>query len=425
MFACLHVPGLPRCTGRAALYECASAFSPLVEETAPDAVVLAIGGTENLFGSPRELAAALARRAAALGLDARVAIASNPDAAVHAARGRAGITVIGPGQEAGALAPLPVAVLSPPPEIADTFVLWGIRTCGDLARLGEAGVAERLGPEGVRLRKLARGAGDRPLAPADPPPLFEETIELEYPVALLEPLLFILARLLNQLCTRLEARGLAANELRVRLKLTDQSEHERAHRLPFPMRDSRTFLKLLQLDLDAHPPPAPVTAVLLSAGAASPRVVQNGMFVPLAPEPEKLELTLARIAHVVGEGNVGAPELTDTHRPDAFRVKRFSHFSAARGQPRRERARLLTLRLFRPPLRAEVEAPAGQPALVRAGAVWGRVTARAGPWRTAGDWWRPDAFSRDEWDVALTDGALYRLYLDRLAGEWYVEGSYD
>ncbi len=421
MFACLHVPGLPE-SRRAALRECAAAFSPQVEETAPDTVVLAIGGTEHLFGSPRELADALARRAAALGLDARVAIAGNPDAAVHAARGRAGITVIPPGQEARALAPLLVAVLSPPPEIDETFVLWGIRTCGDLARLGEAGVAERLGPEGVRLRKLALGAGDRPLAPADPPPLFEETLELEYPVALLEPLLFILARLLSQLCARLEERGLAANELRVRLKLTGQSEHERAHRLPFPMRDSRAFLKLLQLDLDAHPPRAPVTAVLVSAGPASPRVVQNGMFVPLAPEPEKLEVTLARIAHVVGEGNVGAAELIDTHRPDAFRVKRWG----GRACPTPTgHVRLFTLRRFRPPLRAEVEAPAGQPALVRAGAVWGRVVDRAGPWRTAGDWWRPDAFSRDEWDVALTDGALYRIYLDRLAGEWYVEGSYD
>ena len=86
---------------------------------------------------------------------------------------------------------------------------------------------------------------------------------------------------------------------------------------------------------------------------------------------------------------------------------------------------MFALRRFRPPLRAEVEAPAGQPALVRAGAVWGRVVDRAGPWRIASDWWRPDAFARDEWDVVLTDGALYRIYQDRLAGAWFVEGSYD
>src|ERR1044071_708686 len=56
---------------------------------------------------------------------------------------------------------------------------------------------------------------------------------------------------------------------------------------------------------------------------AKPRVVQNGLFVPLSPEPGKLELTLARVKAVVGEENVGAAEITDTQRPDAFEIKKF------------------------------------------------------------------------------------------------------
>jgi hypothetical protein len=38
-----------------------------------------------------------------------------------------------------------------------------------------------------------------------------------------------------------------------------------------------------------------------------PRVLQNGLFVPLAPAPDKLELTLARLAKLVGEENIGSP----------------------------------------------------------------------------------------------------------------------
>ncbi len=94
---------------------------------------------------------------------------------------------------------------------------------------------------------------------------------------------------------------------------------QRTIHLPVPLLDANIFLKLLQLDLKAHPPGAPVTKVLLRIEPAKPRPAQNGLFLPASPEPEKLELTLARIAGVVGEGRAGSPQLLDTHRPQAFR----------------------------------------------------------------------------------------------------------
>jgi hypothetical protein len=158
---------------------------------------------------------------------------------------------------------------------------------------------------------------------AKPPPGFEKSIELDDPIELLEPLSFIIARLLNQLCANLQAHGLAVDELKLRLKLEDKTEHQRAIRLPFPMRESGVFLKLLLLDIESHPPPLAIIAVSIICEPGKPRSIQNGLFQPLAPEPEKLELTLARLTRLVGESNVGSPELVDTHRPGAFRVKRF------------------------------------------------------------------------------------------------------
>ncbi|MGA2327039.1 MAG: DNA polymerase Y family protein [Bryobacteraceae bacterium] len=420
MFASIHVPGISP-ERHARLLECASDFSPWVEETAPDTVTLDIGSLTHLFGSPRNVAEAMARRAAELGLAANVAVAANPDAAVHGARGFAG-TVVMSEKEAGLL---PSELLEAPPEIAATLAMWGIRTFGEFAALPEDGIAERLGPLGVHLQKLARGAGNRPLKPANPPPAFEESFDLEYPLVLLEPLSFLLARLLGALCARLDSHGLATHELRLRLKLENGGAHERTLRLPFPMRDAKAFLKLLSLDLDAHSPPAPVTAVSLSAEPVNPRVVQHGLFLPPAPEPQKLELTLARIAKLVGEGNVGSPELLDTHRPGAFRLKRFTVARPLGCRVGTHADATLALRVFRPALRAQVQAPNGRPARVEARGVRGRVLQMAGPWRTSGDWWRPDTWSRDEWDVTLSGGALYRLYRDRHGGEWFVEGRYD
>ena len=89
------------------------------------------------------------------------------------------------------------------------------------------------------------------------------------------------------------------------------------------MRDHKVFLKLLLLDTEMHPPAAAVIAVSINCEPVKPRVLQNGLFIPLAPEPEKLELTLARIAKLVGETNVGSPVVLNTHRPDAFAMKRF------------------------------------------------------------------------------------------------------
>jgi protein ImuB len=462
----------------AALLDCACAFSPRVEDTAPDTLIADIAGLERLFGPPAQLARDLARRAADLGLEANVAVAADPDAAMHAARGFSGVTLIEPGHERDRLGTLPVDVLfmgkelpsgappSPPParvgstdwnpaEILETLDRWGVRTFRALASLPPIPVTERLGQRGLYLQKLAAGATRRTIVPAEPPLHFEEAIEMEYPVDLLEPLAFVLARLLEQLCARLSARSLATNELRLRMRLTDfrsdestdlpaaennsslrsvnpsiAEEFTRTLKLPVPMNDAKTFLKLLQLDLQAHPPSAPVAKIWLAAEPVRPRHAQTGLFLPEAPAPERLELTLARIGGVVGEQNVGSPEVLDTHRPDAFRMQRFSLAEAARGQlsALRTHATPLALRVFRPPRRAKVQIKSGKPVHVWAPGVCGDIVACAGPWRTSGEWWTDSPWHRDEWDIAVHNDqgtSLYRLYQDVKSKGWFVYGTYD
>jgi protein ImuB len=420
MFAAIHV-NADRPGGLSHnLLRLAQEFSPQVEQTAADTVALDADGLERIHGLPQQIAAALARRAAERGLEASVAIAADLDTAIHAARGFAGVSVVPYGDEAKYLGSLPLTLLGPTPEMQETLERWGIRRFRDLAALPELGLAERLGPEGLRLHKLARGAGDRPLVPIEEPLHFEEEAELEYPLDQREPLLFVLARLLNGLRARLASHGLATIELRLRLKLENRGEHSRTLRFPVPMLDTRAFLKLFDLDLGAHPPPSPVVKVWLEAEPAKPRAAQTGLFIPLAPEPEKLELTLARLRGLVGEGNVGSPELLDTHRPGAFAMRSYGAGGRGRGG---EGAKYLAMRAIRPARMARVQMASGQPVHVQAEGVRGHVVSSAGPWRTSGDWWTNDPWARDEWDIALSDGALYRIYSEQ--GRWFVDGSYD
>jgi len=461
---------LQESAAHAALLDCAQSFSPCVEDAACDTVLLDLTGMESLLGSLPEISRAIHHRAAALGLTANVAVASNPDATMLAARGlcgdgscgvgalaRVGVTVIPPGKEAEQLGTLPVEVLfadrqdgdaqKTAARLLETLTRWGIRTLRALAALPEVSLSERLGQEGLHLQQLALGAASRTLVPVEAPPQFEEAIELEHPIVLLEPLAFLLNRLLDQICARLASRALSTQELRLTLELENFSarnqqskiNHQqfvRTLRLPLPMLDAKVFLKLLQLDLNAHPPGAPIVKIHLAAEPARPRSAQGGLFLPPSPEPEKLELTLARIASMVGENKVGALELLDTHHPEGFRMQRFVAEPARKTSHEKtqdsaeEKSAVTALRRFRPPLRASVTLENGHPVslVCRKKDVQGAVLWRAGPWRSSGDWWEREAWSRDEWDLAIRNGeaiSFHRLVHDLLGGGWFVEGTYD
>jgi protein ImuB len=471
----------------AALLDAAWSVSPRVEDTAPDTIVLDLEGLTTLFGSNENIAQELARRVAAIGLAARVAVAANIEVAIHAARGFLGIMIIPAGEERQRLGALPVGVLTTEAETLEIFERWGVETLQALAALPVLQLSERLGQEGVRLSELARGVRQRALVLAQAPSGFAEEMELDDAVEELEPLSFLLGRLLDQLCARLEARALAVRAVRIRFELQPSFEkdfqalqedlrtkpgvkhYEKVLTLPVPMRNAKTLLKLLRLQLQGDPPVAPIQKIYMTADAAAPRVAQNGLFVPCGPDPEKLEVTIARLGKLVGEGNLGCAELVDSHRPESFRMTRFvvaSEQNKRRGksEPKvREnsdaRATVTALRVVRPPQAVRVELQDEQPAKVYLRGMRGEVVAASGPWRSSGDWWQEDAWHQDEWDLEIEFSAssvvaaqhaapvqlqqksersqpnkhsnsgpqrgLYRIYYDALRKEWFLRGVYD
>ena len=242
----------------------------------------------------------------------------------------------------------------------------------------------------------------------------------------LEPLAFLLQRLLEPLCAHLVQRGRRAAALELELRLVDGRRHARRLAPPAPSADPRTWRTLLILDLESHPPGEAAQALLVRAEPTPARRVQFSLLDPAQPAPEALAETLGRLSAWTAAGRGGAPRLLDTHRPGAFALSTFS--PPPSGSRREPPPALLTpgrvaLRAFRPPLPAEVALQAGVPRFVSATGLHGPVLDCAGPWRASGDWW-DEAWARDEWDVALPAG-LFRLFRDRLQGGWYVEGELD
>ena len=447
-------------SARAALLQCASQFSPRVECLTPnpsptemsdthfcavhrgpqharcwhDGVILDIAGTEKLLGPPEKLTQKLLHSVRTLGIHATVIVSTNLDAALCLARSMPVRTaVIPPGEEQKILAPLPLSVLPLTPEHAETFARWGIATLGALAALPEKELIARLGQEGRRLRQLARGQAPHLLVPADPPFTLEERIELDSPVELLDSLLFVLGVLLDHLIVRATAQILALASVTVTLALEGGSTHTRTVRPALPNNDRRLWLRLLHLDLQAHPPSAAILSVTLTADPGNTSKVQLGLFSPQLPDPARLDVTLARIRSFVGEQRIGRAVLEDTHRPDAFRMEPFAipatsaAVPAPQGQARSARRRL------RPPEPVTVTLHQRRPTSFVFRNQRYTVERAWGPWYFSGNWWGVECWSMEKWDlVARADsGATISCSITRnpmrpaTTDDWCIEELYD
>jgi len=485
------------------LVDVARSYSPRVEVLSEQIVLLDLEGLTRLFGDASAIGERLRQSAVEQGhAPVRVALAATRTAAILLATARPGVTVVPEGEEAAVLAPLPLRTLTavaalafrvpspesrapsrgarsssteprilgrrslvrlraercgetstklgersrgeggPNPDALAVLSRWGLRTLGDLAALPAADLSARLGQAGVWWQRLARGEAPGPLVPTAVEELFEASLELEWPIDGLEPLSFILTRLLDPLCQRLERRDRGAAVLHVRLRLVTRALHLRSLQLPAPMRDPKVLRTLLLLDLESHPAPAGIDVVTIAIDPTPGRIVQESLLTRARPAPEQISTLLARLQALMGEGRCGSPALVDSHRPGAFAMTPFRVVDEPRASER-DACPAATLRRFRLPIPARVLIEHGRPISVRTdrqSLQGGRVQTSAGPWRTSGEWWKTAAapaateldalrgrvgWNRDEWDVALSDGAIYRVFEDRDSGRWFVEAVVD
>ena len=343
------------------------------------------------------------------------------------------------------IASLPIEVLQLEPETAETLNNWGIRNFHSLATLPAHPLAQRFGQRGLYLRQLARGKVNRKLIAAEPVTRFQESIELDESLELLEPLTFLLNRMLEQLTSRLKMRSLATDHIQINMELEYHPERQlKNHRavagsalfqenvkIPVPTQDARILLKLLQLNLAEHPPSAPVKKIMVEAFPAAVRFAQPGLYEPRAPEPAKLEVTMARLRAVVGDQDesghslVGFPRVKDSHRPDSFEVLP-SPWKPVDKKERRRFVPKLAMRAFRPPLRARVELKHHIPSALIFQGRRKTVLRASGPWRTSGGWWdKAEEWDRSEWDIELSVEdycEFYRIFHDHQSEQWFVEG---
>ncbi len=419
---------------KAAILECAGAFSPRVENACNDnsfCCVIDIAGTEKLFGPPAALAKSLLERVRDLGIAASIAVSSNFQTAICLVRGlssRPGVTIIALGEERAALTSLSLTVLDLSEEHAETFSLWGIHTLGMLAELPEKALIARMGQEGKRLLQLARGEMRHLFQPVEPSFALEERMELDTPVELLDSLLFVIGVMLDQLIVRATVRILALASVSVSLFLEGGESHTRTVRPALPTNDRQLWIKLIHLDLEAHPPQAPILSLALTAEPGAISKVQLGLFSPQLPEPMRLDVTLARIRAIVGEDCVGRAVLNDTHKPDEFRMEAFSVATGSISELAR-RPHCAAMRALRPAERITVKLRQKRPDALFFREKLYTVQQAYGPWVMSGDWWNQTLWSLHQWDLVAhsQDGSSLCCCLTYQTASdcWQIVALYD
>lgn len=429
------------------LLELAEKATPRFEEVAPGLLVLDCKGLSDPYAAAGELASG----AAELGLKANVGVSMNRLVALSAARTQPGVTHVYPGQEEGFLQALPLDTLPLDDGELRTLNRWGLRTVGELAQLSPARLSERFGERGACMARLARGKESSTLQVYQPPARLEVSRDFDWEIEALEPLMLAMTDMLEQLCLRLHGLDQAAGGLTTRLQLADGGEFERTIELPSPLSDAHVLLTLVRIDLAAHPPPAAVEGACVLAKPVQCPQTRRDLFGPELASPERMAVMLARLGGLVGSERVGAPSVPDTYRTGVAALKMF------RPTPERAKARRraapgralaasepvaarssrpapacpstpprasLVFRCYRPSHAARVVLREDRPAQFEAQGVRGPVTACAGPWHVSGEWWTPDGWQYQEWDVEVA-GGLYRACCERTTGEWFLVGEYD
>ncbi len=411
----------------AVLLESGFSCSPWVEATGEGIC------TCELRGSPRESCSRLQSvptHLARLDLAARVGVAENPDLALLAAyHAQPANPVLQVTDTRSFLADLPVAVLAPDPAIAAILQQWGIHTLGALTALPETALTERLGPAAHALWQRAAGRAQRLLHLTLPPVVYEEAMEFEHEIETLEPLLFIVRRFLDQLVVRLAVAYRVPGKLTLSLTCTDARQHHSVFRIPSPTDNVDVLFRVIHTHLENFSASSPISALRMRAQPALPPSQQLGLFETALRNPNGFSETLARLGALLGPDQVGCPMLIDTHQPDRFTmaVPDFLSLAAtpAGGRVAEEPPPSygLPLRRFRPPLPAQVELAHRAPVRLQSAVGGGGIRAHRGPYQASGDWWDHQPWAREEWDVELTGGGLYRL--SRQPDGWFVEGVYD
>lgn len=418
------------------------AVSPWGEENGADGFFLDVAGAAHLFGGEERLLADLLHRLGRFGLPARLAVADTAGAAWALSRYRAAPSVIAPsGQEAEALAPLPIEALRLSPETRTTLRRLGFKRVGALLDKPRAPFAARFPAELLTRLDQALGRVNEPLAYIAPPPVYHSLRYLLEPIFSQEAVVAIATRLMQNLVHVLERDGVGARALRLALYRVDGAVKAFDLGLTMPTRSAAHVARLIDLKLERIDGTADAGFGFEALGLAvtvteSMEARQTDLTSDFddGDRTERVAGLIDNLRQRLGPLSVRQFEPVASHIPE-----RAEALSAATGSapswPAADEARprpLLLLPRAEPAEEVMALVPEGPPRRFRWRGVTYDITGTQGPERIAGEWWRDRAPqpTRDYYLVEDKGGHRFWLYREGLyeretaSPRWFVHGLF-
>lgn len=383
---------------------------------------------------PRPLAESLLAILRAHGRPAsRAGVARTPIAAevaaVHGDRALP-ITEVPPGRDREFLAPFPISVLHPEPDLGALLEGTGIERCGDLAALDRESVEVRFGGAALALWRLARGDDRRHLFGPPPPPLPHASLEwTDYVLRDPERLLFVVNRLVASVCRSLRERGQGASGFTLVFALDRGGAVEQPFRPSRANADPRTWIRLVRDGLERVRLPDAVSGIALRVDAARPsESVQGDLldrgFATAGVAEAAVAKVLDRNALLLAPRNSRHPLLrrrTEWLEQPASLVWARPQLGPGDAEP------CLALYLLPEPERVVVQTADRRgyavPVRYRGKDGWHELLTASGPDCVSGGRW-DEPYAYELYCCVRADGELVQLGRDARRGAWELHGTW-
>ncbi len=422
MLLCVSLKGVPSPVAWEELLDALDAVSPLVDDVRAGLAFLDMRG---IAGTPLHWMAQARAIAAPFCLPLRMGAGDTKIAARAAAQSDDGGVCV-PGCERTLLAPFALSFLDIDPKIVDRLRVLGIERLGDLASLPHGPFVRRFGPEAARWHALAQGVDRTPFVPRAHAVAIEASMYGEGRAEDEAQVIFALRMLLSRIAADLERCGKRAGALTLDVELEDAQTQRFNVPLASSTAQERAMLDVVRAKLEGVTFPAAIVGLRVRAAELEEGGEALGLLSGDDFDPQTVAVTIARIEAALGEtvrqaSTCNAHVLEERFAYERYEPPKRTLMLDDDATPAFDRDIVPQLRLLTV-AEIPVRVRGGEPAFV--GDPPQAVLECAGPWRIELERWPGvDAVARDEYDVLLADGDLYRIY--HQGAHWYLRGAYD